>query len=688
MAQNDVKKLSEICNGKILRIPDYQRGYSWGEKQRKEFWKDLVSIKGEQKHYTGTISLEKIEQEVWETKPEYNQIKGAIKKGDGLYYVVDGQQRLTTIFILLNELLNLAISRKNLELEDLEASDLKSEWIFKKQDGKDPVFFFSYEESNDNYGFMTNNIFEYDLNKNKDVTNLYAKNLKEAKDFFKEQIQNLNDETLNIIFKKLKNQLSFSVYTIENQEDVYITFESMNNRGKPLSTLELLKNRLLYLIALINARDNGEQQEPRKNINKQWAEIYRNLGKDIEHPLNDDEFLKDHWLVYYGEPNKGKKEPYKSSLLDYKFYIGKVYGEKPEAITDYENNTSDNGESDDGEDNDQSLANNAEKSTNITKLEMKDIDKYADKIGEFSKYWAWTWIDNEIKLSCSNLELERLKNIILRLNMLKMRHFRPLVASIFLKLDNKKLDINEVCDFLEIVEKYIFLTFVFGKEYTSHEITTFQKLNHEFYTDKTELSKLKSEFQKRIEQEKVKHTEQFIQRIRDIFNKDENKGFYTWDGCRYFLYEYERSLFKEEHGGKIFLNKEWWSKNKSDEGKTLTIEHIYPQTPKENDWNEFDSFDDKDKKILRNLLGNLLPIANSENIKLGNHNFLTKRSSYEQDCYSAKEVAKKNKVWNIDTIHKRSKELIDFMKKQWSIEFNEDQEYYLTHGKEKPKGGK
>ena len=41
---------------------------------------------------------------------------------------------------------------------------------------------------------------------------------------------------------------------------------------------------------------------------------------------------------------------------------------------------------------------------------------------------------------------------------------------------------------------------------------------------------------------------------------------------------------------KMFLNKEWWSKNKSDEGKTLTIEHIYPQTPKENDWNERTSF--------------------------------------------------------------------------------------------------
>lgn len=687
MAQNDVKKLSEICNGKILRIPDYQRGYSWEEKQRKEFWKDLVSIKGEQKHYTGTISLEKIEQKVWREKEEYNQIRGAINDGDGLYYVVDGQQRLTTIFILLNELLNLAIS-KNLELDDLPSNELKSKWILKKPDGKDPVFFFCYEKKNDNYGFMTNNIFEYESNKDKDVTNLYAKNLKEAKDFFKEKIKNLSDEDLNEIFKKLKNQLSFSVYIIENEEDVYITFESMNNRGKPLSTLELLKNRLLYLITLINRRDNGEQNEPRIKINDRWAEIYRNLGKDIEHPLNDDEFLKDHWLVYYGEPNKGKKEPYKSSLLDYKFYIGKVYAEKPDATEESENNIRESDDMDDGANDGQSSKSNYESNTNITKLEMSDISEYADKIGEFSKYWAWTWIDDEIKLSCSSPELERLKNIIFRLNMLKMRHFRPLIASIFLKLDNGKLNINEACDFLEIVEKYIFLTFVFGKEYTSHEITTFQKLNHEFYTDKTELSNIKSEFQKRIEQEKVKHTEQFIQRIRDIFNKDENKGFYTWDGCRYFLYEYERELFKEKHGGKMFLNKEWWSKNKSDEGKTLTIEHIYPQTPKENDWNEFDNFDGKDKNILRNLLGNLLPIANSENIKLGNHDFLTKCLSYKQDCYSAQDIEKNYQIWNADIIYKRSKSLIDFMKDHWGIEFSEEQEHYLIHGKEKPRDNK
>ena len=138
----------------------------------------------------------------------------------------------------------------------------------------------------------------------------------------------------------------------------------------------------------------------------------------------------------------------------------------------------------------------------------------------------------------------------------------------------------------------------------------------------------------------------------------------------------------------MFLNKEWWSKNKSDEGKTLTIEHIYPQTPKENDWNEFDNFDGKDKNILRNLLGNLLPIANSENIKLGNHDFLTKCLSYKQDCYSAQDIEKNYQVWNADIIYKRSKSLIDFMKDHWGIEFSEEQEHYLIHGKEKPRDNK
>lgn len=66
------QNLTEIFNNKIFRIPDYQRGYAWVEKQLIELWDDLEDInsfEGElRKHYTGTIYLEQSspsEEEKW-----------------------------------------------------------------------------------------------------------------------------------------------------------------------------------------------------------------------------------------------------------------------------------------------------------------------------------------------------------------------------------------------------------------------------------------------------------------------------------------------------------------------------------------------------------------------------------------------------------------------------------------------
>ena len=79
---------------------------------------------------------------------------------------------------------------------------------------------------------------------------LYTRNLKEAKKYFKE---NLNDislkgdfEGLREIYKNLTEKFLFNEYVIKDDLDVFVMFETMNNRGKSLSNLELLKNRLLY----------------------------------------------------------------------------------------------------------------------------------------------------------------------------------------------------------------------------------------------------------------------------------------------------------------------------------------------------------------------------------------------------------------------------------------------------------
>ena len=57
--------LSKLFTEKLFRIPDYQRGYSWTEKQLKDFWTDIDQITSDQKHYTGVLTLESVKEKTW-----------------------------------------------------------------------------------------------------------------------------------------------------------------------------------------------------------------------------------------------------------------------------------------------------------------------------------------------------------------------------------------------------------------------------------------------------------------------------------------------------------------------------------------------------------------------------------------------------------------------------------------------
>ena len=70
---NELLSLQDLFNKKIFRIPDYQRGYSWEELQLKEFWSDLLNLLPDRDHYTGMISLKKLDtdyvnNEKWQCK--------------------------------------------------------------------------------------------------------------------------------------------------------------------------------------------------------------------------------------------------------------------------------------------------------------------------------------------------------------------------------------------------------------------------------------------------------------------------------------------------------------------------------------------------------------------------------------------------------------------------------------------
>jgi uncharacterized protein with ParB-like and HNH nuclease domain len=286
MAQTE--NLLELFNQKVFRVPDYQRGYAWEEKQLSELWDDLDEIADEdgilKQHYTGTIFLEEIEplpEERWFTSKFYN--------------IVDGQQRLTTIVILVFELLKETekgyCERKKSELFEI--------FIAKKNlDETNEIYKFAYMGTNQNSKYLLRNIFE----NNKIVIesnnqNLYSENLRFAKEYFHKRIMELENVQKELLFRKLISALQFDIRTIEKDLDVQAVFETMNNRGKPLTALEKLKNRLIYLTEKLSVDQTGKKTL-RGKINDAWGKIYSSLAQNPNNALDEDMFLSAHLSLY------------------------------------------------------------------------------------------------------------------------------------------------------------------------------------------------------------------------------------------------------------------------------------------------------------------------------------------------------------------------------------------------------
>ena len=105
MSDTKLLSLSEIFNNKIFRIPDFQRGYSWEERQLDDFWEDIQNLNPNKVHYIGLLTVEPVKNSEIINIEKWNDDLWLLKKGMSAYYVIDGQQRLTTLIILLHEIL-------------------------------------------------------------------------------------------------------------------------------------------------------------------------------------------------------------------------------------------------------------------------------------------------------------------------------------------------------------------------------------------------------------------------------------------------------------------------------------------------------------------------------------------------------------------------------------------------------
>src|SRR5690554_3767814 len=148
-SKSNLVTIGELFEGRLFRIPDYQRGFSWSEKELDALWKDLNDITGVSMHFTGIISLEPIDKVSINRLTKENNISESdftneldLQVNDDLYtpyFIVDGQQRLTSLIVLLTVLLE-----EFSELESHKDDIILINNLFTTSNGE--IFRFGYEK--------------------------------------------------------------------------------------------------------------------------------------------------------------------------------------------------------------------------------------------------------------------------------------------------------------------------------------------------------------------------------------------------------------------------------------------------------------------------------------------------------------------------------------------------------------
>jgi hypothetical protein len=128
------------------------------------------------------------------------------------YFVVDGQQRLTTAIILIQSILEQLHHSDKLNYTD--RADIQRKFIFdSKDDGISRSYIFGYEKDNPSYEFLKSKIFGERSSTGPLQETVYTQNLAQAKQFFLERVAVLSHPDLEALYRKVTQNLLFNIFT-------------------------------------------------------------------------------------------------------------------------------------------------------------------------------------------------------------------------------------------------------------------------------------------------------------------------------------------------------------------------------------------------------------------------------------------------------------------------------------------
>lgn len=606
-----METIREIFNNKIFRIPDYQRGYSWEENHLEDFWQDLTNLQRNNIHYTGMISVEEVSRDEYS---RWKEDKWIIEgRNDKPYFIVDGQQRITSVIILIWVILDQMDDEEELSFETKR--NIIDKYIYTENPrGNHKSYIFGYHKDNPSYEFLKREIFEQ---ADKDSDNLplevtaYTNNLLNAKKFFQEKTRLMTKKDLEILYSKITKQLKFDFKVLEKELDIFIVFETMNNRGKPLSNLEKLKNRLIYLSTLLKDEDILKK-ELREQINDSWKTIYKYLGLSPERKLDDDSFLQNHWIMF-ARYDRREPEFYAIDIFERVFTTQELI----------------NGE-----------------------LTVMDINNYIQSIAEAARNW-FIMNNPSHPHAFELLESKKVLSWLGKLNRLGFKSFAPLIMAAMVIEKN----FDTLAELLKNIEAYIFLLFNVSFRRSNTGTYHFNAKASELYNRKVKMQAIIQDVKYWVygdeDYKGYFDLENFRSYLLEEFNKDGAYGYINWKYLRYFLYEYELSISKE-----YAVKPKWLDYNK--------IEAIYPFAPTRACWkNSIGDYSSVQKTRLSGSLGNFV-LTTKQFTNKEQRCFAELKEVFEEGSANQREL-KNYSEWNANAILSRGLKLLAFMENRWNI---------------------
>jgi uncharacterized protein with ParB-like and HNH nuclease domain len=540
------QKISNVLNKGKFIIPDYQREYDWDESEINELLEDIEEIKSNESYFIGHM--------VFEGKFTGTEFK-----------VIDGQQRLTTLTIMLCVIRDLFY--KN-EFKDLG-------------DGINDKYVFNKDVNNISYAILENKMpypvlqtYVQNVPNEKDLevkpTKNGEKKIIKAYDHFNDLYKDKNEKELKDLRDKILN-IEIIFVAVSDNVDAHTIFMTLNATGKDLTPIDLIKNQIFSLYP-----KQPHIDEP----NDTWKKIINNVDD------NGVKFLNNYWSSRYKKIS--------DSRLFKEFYKNIVKTKEP--IKDFLNQ----------------LFNDS----SIYKKIINPTEEDWNKQNEYNIYLSINAITNVFKIEVAN----------------------SMLISLIREYENKNITLKYLNKALNCIERFHFINNAICSNRSSGLDQFYSKSARDLLngSDKHNKHFLIDDFIKNLE----------------IKIPDKNEFSLNFDTKLYFS---SKSAKQKKLVYYVLSKIEYKMQNSNIQLHNMSIEHIYPESPKSDEWDKIE------EKYIYNI-GNLVLLDAELNSKIGNINYQKKKNEIlkKSKILSTKDILNNNQKWTENEIIKRRNDLVDY----------------------------